>query len=908
MLEKEELKVGDKVILSRTRDGKPPIEFTIIIEVGRGASTICYEASSLDKIGRLKKFNPEGLSFIGRKDTGQVQLTSEEKLKQHQVLRENFIGAYRILERVKKENSRNEVLNNYIPAYELYYGSDDTVYVWTPDDKKGKGFDEYLEEVRENLDEYPVHKLYNILATMITLADGIHAIHMAGLLHLDIKPSNFLVTYNSKFEINPGNISLFDVNTFYSIYSKQPKFSGTTGYRAPEVEGGRADNRSDIYSLGATLFKAVIISDEIGGEGTYKEEYYSQIEQLVFSSKIFMASSVNDNIFLKSKVAKILKRCLAKRANHRYECCEDLINDLKDTRVHLLTEMEKYEDGQRRFEVVERGHWGTTNPTAIMQNLLFENTLLKWVPNGVFNINVLVVGGGTYAQKFVDICLQLGQIPNYQLQIDVVSDEIDYDRNVYLQFRPEIHRFVNLNGSLEDSSKEYYGTLNFGVESWGKGSKRDVEFSSYNLELNQRNVEKVVRNRVGEKAYQYVFIALGDDTLNRYVAEAFVDGYVKQRENCSVNYVVESKIEEEHTKGNPVDINATIELGTIHKELERIAFNAHLLWKNPPEINQEVVNEFREKYNYESSLSFALSIRYKLLGLGIQEDDFEKAADCFSDLVREKGEALLHQLATYEHRRWVIDRLTAGWTSPKNASGKINYDRWVRSGNVRAKNEQKKWHLCIAHSTSEVASLSERWDALEIDDTLDELDQMSIKLHQALKRYAEDIKEEYPNYNEIPLIRDKLNLVESNMKCDYKRYDLELLDNIPSILKKKLPSHLNFYLLYVEKSNEKYETYTPQPIDTRDVVLPKKLKTLIEKLAEHAHDIWAITRIKEGWRNGEQKDDDRLINPCLIPYSELPESEKEFNRNTVLEILKFIIKQGYVIKFKRDNRRKGAEK
>lgn len=89
--------------------------------------------------------------------------------------------------------------------------------------------------------------------------------------------------------------------------------------------------------------------------------------------------------------------------------------------------------------------------------------------------------------------------------------------------------------------------------------------------------------------------------------------------------------------------------------------------------------------------------------------------------------------------------------------------------------------------------------------------------------------------------------------------------------------------------------YKPEPIDTSDVILPEKLLSLTEKIAENVHDVWAKGRIAEGWTYGECKDNEKKTNPCLVPYCELPESEKEYDRNTAMETLKLIVKLGYTI-------------
>lgn len=90
--------------------------------------------------------------------------------------------------------------------------------------------------------------------------------------------------------------------------------------------------------------------------------------------------------------------------------------------------------------------------------------------------------------------------------------------------------------------------------------------------------------------------------------------------------------------------------------------------------------------------------------------------------------------------------------------------------------------------------------------------------------------------------------------------------------------------------------YKPNPIDTTDVVLSSDLLELTEKIAENVHEVWSEGRIREGWTYGAVRDDARKETPCLVPYKDLPENEKDFDRNTALETIKLIIKLGYDIK------------
>ncbi|OUO18396.1 Ryanodine receptor Ryr [Alistipes sp. An31A] len=91
------------------------------------------------------------------------------------------------------------------------------------------------------------------------------------------------------------------------------------------------------------------------------------------------------------------------------------------------------------------------------------------------------------------------------------------------------------------------------------------------------------------------------------------------------------------------------------------------------------------------------------------------------------------------------------------------------------------------------------------------------------------------------------------------------------------------------------QTYTPAPLDTRDVELPKELDELIEWMARNVHEVWAQGRIAEGWTYGEQRDDKQKTHPCLVPYEELPDAEREYDRQTAVQTLKLILKLGFKI-------------
>ncbi len=87
----------------------------------------------------------------------------------------------------------------------------------------------------------------------------------------------------------------------------------------------------------------------------------------------------------------------------------------------------------------------------------------------------------------------------------------------------------------------------------------------------------------------------------------------------------------------------------------------------------------------------------------------------------------------------------------------------------------------------------------------------------------------------------------------------------------------------------------PQPVDIKDIQLPEELNGLVEQIAKNVHDVWAQSRLEQGWTYGEKRSDLLKQHPCLVPYEELPEVEKDYDRDTALGTLKLITKLGFKI-------------
>ena len=98
---------------------------------------------------------------------------------------------------------------------------------------------------------------------------------------------------------------------------------------------------------------------------------------------------------------------------------------------------------------------------------------------------------------------------------------------------------------------------------------------------------------------------------------------------------------------------------------------------------------------------------------------------------------------------------------------------------------------------------------------------------------------------------------------------------------------------YLVTITDNMKTYTPKPIDLSDVELAEDLNELREAIAENAHDVWAVERQSQGWTYGPHRDDAKKETPCMVPYSQLPDSEKKFDRDMAMNTLKLVKKLGY---------------
>ena len=435
------LKVGDTIELRTKQSGSDSLTFKILKFIGEGGSSVCYYAENNGVSGRLKELYPtfnastesrEFNCYLPRNNKNQLYpVNIVQKGWLQDAIKDN-VQAYNLLDEIRKGDSSHQVLNNYLPNYQLLYGYDPenqdagTLYVWTPNDKFGKTYKEYLNDIHKNANQNPEQKLSDVLDVMISLSECVCALHKAGLLHMDLKPSNFMVLYDGANNIEANDIFLFDINSLTHCTSFMPRVAGTLGYKAPEVSMGKADNRTDIFSLGAVLFRSIIVSENMK---LYDIDYYDYLENILMKSVLISSSSINSDKKLCDKLLVVLKRTLAYHRQDRYGSCEELLIDLESAKKRLdyLIAINMYNDSEEKEEYIPKPV--DTKNIELPDNLIAltekiaENVHEVWA-QGRF------LQGWTYGEKRDDNakttpCL----VPYSQLS----EEEKEYDRNTALE-------------------------------------------------------------------------------------------------------------------------------------------------------------------------------------------------------------------------------------------------------------------------------------------------------------------------------------------------------------------------------------------------------------------------------------------------------------------------------------------
>ena len=188
-------------------------------------------------------------------------------------------------------------------------------------------------------------------------------------------------------------------------------------------------------------------------------------------------------------------------------------------------------------------------------------------------------------------------------------------------------------------------------------------------------------------------------------------------------------------------------------------------------------------------------------------------------------------------------------------------------------------------------SVSRRYNSSieEVNRLLSAGNQLIAVVDDSLLGNALSSENQHPNHavaiSSISIEEDEIILFNPNTEEELTKYPISLFI--------EAWRQSNNYLVVVN-TTDKF-IYDPSPIGLDDVALSDDLNELQEAIAENAHEIWAKNRREQGWTYGPERNDQKKETPDMIPYCNLPECEKLYDREMAMQTLKLVKKLGFEI-------------
>ncbi len=271
------------------------------------------------------------LEKIGSGGMGEVYLAEDTKLSRKVALKvlppEMAENAERRA-RFEREAKAVAALNhpNIVTIYSVEEA--EGVHFITMELVKGKTLSELIPKKG-----MPLNKFFEVA---IPLADAVSAAHEQGIIHRDLKPDNLMVSDEGSLKILDFGLAKLKPEHAEDGISELPTQSatgegrilGTVAYMSPEqAEGKNIDHRSDIFSMGIILYEMVT------GERPFKGDTAASLLAAILKDKPQSAAEVNPDI--PRDLGKIIRRCLVKDTEHRYQTAKDVRNELEELKQEV---------------------------------------------------------------------------------------------------------------------------------------------------------------------------------------------------------------------------------------------------------------------------------------------------------------------------------------------------------------------------------------------------------------------------------------------------------------------------------------------------------------------------------------------------------------------------------------------
>lgn len=366
------------------------------------------------------------------------------------------------------------------------------------------------------------------------------------------------------------------------------------------------------------------------------------------------------------------------------------------------------------------------NENPIYSNCDYRDGLVKRIEEFERKIKVAIVGFNEAGQKFLDTALQVCQMPDRELVVSVYSSKMEEEKQAYLKDRPAFVEYFDID---DINSGSEYGHISFKQSKWKDKGKMLIEFFDELVDMDyvifaedkKEDVEELVKELLAENPLKYQPILLRAE-------------FIDQIEKDNIENIVNQHSETDK-----------------YTEFERMAFNAHIVWSKTLEIDlDEKEEEFLEEYNYVSSFTYVLSIKYKLHSIGVELDfnDVCVAAEKYIEQVNgylsgnENDVVFINKMTAAEHRRWNVDKTCSGWQTLKLED--ITTDDKKNKGKEKDNLKTFKHHYCLVKGgvDNPLANWSANdWECKDISE-LDDLDKVSVKTHRVFLEKAKLAKDE----------------------------------------------------------------------------------------------------------------------------------------------------------------------